>query len=663
MGVGMVVLDPFCGTGTTIVECKKLGIASIGIEANPAPCFASRVKVDWSVSADGLLHHAEKVAEGVGELLEADGFDEPDDLPLFTKSKPRRPLRTLPHETEKLLLGNSISPLPLHRTLVLLEVLQMMRDERFARYERLALAKALVFGISNLTFGPEIGVGRAKDDAPVTATWMRSIRAMVEDLRVVQRLPSADASAHLADSRQALKVLQPNSVDAVITSPPYPNEKDYTRTTRLESVLLGFITKKQDLRALKQDLIRSNTRGVYKSDRDDQAVADHDEIQQIANAIEKRRITLGKTSGFERLYARVTKLYFGGMKRHLADLRSVLRPGARLAYVVGDQASYLRVMIRTGQLLAGIADSLGYEVTGIDLFRTRLATATKEQLREEVVLLRWPGTKPRARNTVMNQKNVYTMVIERIFHSKFKRGMREVDFEREEIVKVCNELKVEVPKNLGDLVYSFRYRASLRDSIQKLAGEGETWIIRPIGRAKYRFVLVRSKPIAPNESMATTKVPDATPGVVAKYALSDEQALLAKLRYNRLVDIFTGVACYSLQNHLRTTVPDMGQVETDEIYIGVDKKGAHYVFPVQAKGGTDRLSIVQIEQDLAMCAHKFPSLICRSIAAQFMAEGVIAMFEFEDGEDGPAICAEKHYKLVPADEVTEADLERYREHG
>ncbi len=660
---GMVVLDPFCGTGTTLVECKKLGVASIGIEANPVPCFASRVKVDWSVDPEELLHHAERVAEGAAEILEADGFDEPDELPLFTRSKPRRSLRKLSHETEKLLLANSIGPLPLHRTLVLLEVLQMMRDERFARYERLALAKALVFGISNLTFGPEVGVGRPKDDVAATLIWMRAMRAMVEDLRVVRKLKSTDAIVHLADSREALRVLQPNSVDAVITSPPYPNEKDYTRTTRLESVLLGFITKKQDLRALKQDLVRSNTRGVYKSDRDDQLVADHDEIQQIAKSIEKRRIALGKTSGFERLYARVTKLYFGGMKRHLADLRAVLRPGARLAYVVGDQASYLRVMIRTGQLLAGIADSLGYEVTGIDLFRTRLATATKEQLREEVVLLRWAGTKTRTRTLLMNQKNVYTAVIERIFQSKFKPGMRELDFEREEIVKVCNELKLEVPKNLGDLVYSFRYRAALPESIQKLAGEGETWIIRPTGRAKYRFVLVKSKPIAPNENMSTTKVPDATPGVVAKYALSDEQALLARVRYNRLVDIFTGVACYSLQNHLRTTVPNMGQVETDEIYIGVDKKGAHYVFPVQAKGGTDKLSIVQIEQDLAVCAHKFPSLICRPIAAQFMAEGVIALFEFEEGEDGPKISAEKHYKLVPPDDVTEADLEKYRQHG
>ncbi len=155
--------------------------------------------------------------------------------------------------------------------------------------------------------------------------------------------------------------------------------------------MLGFFRDKQDLRCLKQGLIRSNTRSVYKADTDDALVAGHEGIQRIAELIEARRVEQGKTSGFERQYARVTKLYFGGMVRHLASLRSRLRPGARLAYVVGDQASYLRVMIRTGQILGELAQSLGYELAGIDLFRTRLATASRQYLREEVVRLRWTG--------------------------------------------------------------------------------------------------------------------------------------------------------------------------------------------------------------------------------------------------------------------------------
>jgi len=391
LGARHVVLDPFCGTGTTLVECKKLGVASVGIESNPMPCFASQVKVDWDVEPEGLVEHASAVAHAASAKLASCGIAS-DDLPLFAgNGQTQANLCTLPHEAAKLLLRDSISPLPLHRTLVLLETLDEHRDARFAHHERLALARAIVYGISNLHFGPEVGVERPKADAPVVDIWLGNVRAMAGDLCGVQDASHTPSTVHQADSRDLSALLAPGSVDAVITSPPYPNEKDYTRTTRLESVLLGFVRTKRDLRAIKAGLVGSNTRSVYRADADDLFVADHPEIQRIADAIERRRLELGKTSGFERMYARVTKLYFGGMARHLADLRMVLRPGAQLAYVVGDQASYLRVMIRTGQLLADIARTLGYEVMGIDLFRTRLATATKEQLREEVVLLRWPG--------------------------------------------------------------------------------------------------------------------------------------------------------------------------------------------------------------------------------------------------------------------------------
>jgi hypothetical protein len=155
-------------------------------------------------------------------------------------------------------------------------------------------------------------------------------------------------------------------------------------------------------------------------------------------------------------------------------------------------------------------------------------------------------------------------------------------------------------------------------------------------------------------------VPDGTPGVVAKYALSDEQALLALVRYNRLIDVFLGIACYSLQNHLRTAVPTIGQVETDELYVGLDKKGVHYVIPVQAKAGNDRLSIVQIEQDMAVCKQKFSPLVCRPVGAQFMPDNVIALFEFEQARDSVAVSCEKHYRLVPPDEISDEDLRLYQ---
>jgi hypothetical protein len=371
---GDTVLDPFCGTGTTLVEAKLQGLAGIGLEANPMAHFASAVKIDWRIDPDALLKHAAGLARRAREKMRVD----------------TRP-RGLPDEVLPLLLKDSISPLPLHNSLILLEEIEQSADSPFYRHHRLAFAKSLVFSISNLHFGPEVGVSRTKKtDPPVEEHWLAAIQAMAADLRGAAD-DGADATVYRADARDLSGLLRPRSIDAVLTSPPYPNEKDYTRATRLESVLLGFIRSKAELRELKQGLLRSNTRNVYKNDNDDIWIADFPAIQTLAETIEQRRIALGKTSGFERLYARVTKLYFGGMARHLAALRPALKPGARLGYVVGDQASYLQVMIRTGQLLADIAQSLGYQVESIDLFRTRLATATRQQLREEVVVLRWPG--------------------------------------------------------------------------------------------------------------------------------------------------------------------------------------------------------------------------------------------------------------------------------
>ncbi|MGI8435649.1 MAG: DNA methyltransferase [Chthoniobacterales bacterium] len=385
------VLDPFCGTGTTVVECKKLGIVSVGVEAHPLSHFASKTKIDWSPDPDELERVAASVAERAIAKLEREGIIDDPQPNLIQEAPPLLALRSLPADSYKLLLANSISPLPLHKTLVLIDAIAAA--PRHHSHMRLALARSLVSTISNLHFGPEVGVGPPKMDAPVVSTWLCRVLQMAHDLRALQQLPETSTEVQHADSRALKKLLRPNSIDAVITSPPYPNEKDYTRTTRLETVLLGFVRDKRTLQALKRTMVRSNTRGVYKEDDDHQWVSDIAEITRVADEIEARRIAMGKTSGFERLYARVTKLYFGGMARHLADLRGALRPGAMLGYVVGDQASYLRVMIRTGQIIGTIAERLGYEVSSIDLFRTRIATATKEQLREEVVVLRWPGAR------------------------------------------------------------------------------------------------------------------------------------------------------------------------------------------------------------------------------------------------------------------------------
>lgn len=254
----------------------------------------------------------------------------------------------------------------------------------------------------------------------------------------------------------------------------------------------------------------------------------------------------------------------------------------------------------------------------------------------------------------------YETLLEHVFLNNYSEGATEVPFTKNQFEAAAIDLGVELPKNVPDVIYSFRYRVSLPAAIEKRAPAGKHWIIRGTGRATYKFSAVTSAArVVPSERLMVTKVPDSTPELIRAKALGDEQALLALLRYNRLIDVFLGVAAYSLQNHLRTTVKGIGQVEVDELYLAVDRHGAQYVVPVQAKGGSDQIGIVQIEQDLGVCEQKFPELVARPVAAQFMTDGVIALFELGLQDDEIVVVRESHYKLVPFDDISPEDRATY----
>ncbi len=186
------------------------------------------------------------------------------------------------------------------------------------------------------------------------------------------------------------------------------------------------------------------------------------------------------------------------------------------------------------------------------------------------------------------QKSRYAALIEKVFLDRYSEGATEVPFERTDLDDAARAMSIRPPKNLGDVVYSLRYRASM------------------------------------------------------------PQSVLARIRYNRVIDVFLGITSYSLQNHLRTTVKGIGQIEIDELYVGIDSDGREYVMPVQAKGRKDQLSPVQTRQDIEFCADKFPDHICRPISAQFLDDGLVAMFELSQEDEEILVVAEKHYRFGKA---------------
>lgn len=260
-----------------------------------------------------------------------------------------------------------------------------------------------------------------------------------------------------------------------------------------------------------------------------------------------------------------------------------------------------------------------------------------------------------------SKENRYKALIEGIFFDHWHKGSTEFEFERGEIERKAKKLGIALPRNIGDVIYSIRYRSPLPTKVLDTQPKGQEWIIEGAGRSQYRFKLVSATWIKPRSDLLRTAIPDATPELIRAYALDDEQALLAIVRYNRLIDTFLGLTTYSLQNHLRTTVKGIGQIEIDELYVGIDKHGCHYVIPVQAKSGKDQIGVVQTTQDIKFVEQKFPGIRCRAISAQFMDGGAaVALFELTLKGGQVKIVDERHYELVPADHLDQDAIRNYR---
>jgi len=332
-----LVFDPFCGTGTTLVEAKLQGIPSVGCDAHPFALLVSKTKIRWDLDCETLTRRMRRILEiaerkMLSHALENLSFE----AALVGETPPFEPVNgyKLTDDQQKLMPTGFVSDRPLLRLLIVRDEIesQCRREEPAHDFFYIALAHTIANGAGNFAFGPEIYRTKAMSDYDVLGHFARQSALMIEELKYVQKQGFANVPCVVnADDARVLRSA-PEGVSAVITSPPYPNEKDYTRTTRVESLLLKILADRAGLRAVKESLLRSNTRNIFVSDRDGEEAAEFNSIQSVCRQIEQRRKELGKTSGFERLYHKVVAHYFGGMRRHFRALYPKLRRGARLAY-------------------------------------------------------------------------------------------------------------------------------------------------------------------------------------------------------------------------------------------------------------------------------------------------------------------------------------------
>jgi hypothetical protein len=209
---------------------------------------------------------------------------------------------------------------------------------------------------------------------------------------------------------------------------------------------------------------------------------------------------------------------------------------------------------------------------------------------------------PRKARALSAKQIRYNIVIEALF-AKLRTlhgPVGEMDYSGKELRDLIAELlkSKQLDADVGnvpDIKYTFDAR---RDFPAAIAGDGY-WAIVGRGKGKYRFVrmphrnlisLATDLPVAIEENRKKT---DETPRIVRMVLGNDEQATMARVRWNHLVRDFTGLqTVYQLQGHERTTV-SAGQIEIDEAYIGEDASGNTYLMPLSAKGGNDMLSYTQ----------------------------------------------------------------------
>jgi hypothetical protein len=373
------ILDPFCGSGTTLVECMKRGIGCVGIDANPASEFATRVKTDWSLKGATLAALCENVKDLYSQAMRF-------------RSSYRQDATYIYLESSGMLERGWMSPQPLQKAIAIKSCIRQLKTGReYADALMLALIAEVTYSASNVRFGPELYCGETIEDYDVLAGFCERVDGMASDLDKVRGVNRGEAQVYLGDSRYCSQTLRNGNSGphaAVICSPPYPTEHDYTRNARLELVFLEHVLDRESLRKIKRTMIRSHTKGIYKLDSDSKLVGGNRLVQKIVNTL--RRKVRGKDHGFARLYPKVVEEYFGGMKRHLMSVKSVVAPMARCTYIVGDQSSYLRVHIPTADILSSIAEEEGFKTVEIRHWRKRWSTTTSRELDENILVLEAP---------------------------------------------------------------------------------------------------------------------------------------------------------------------------------------------------------------------------------------------------------------------------------
>jgi len=368
-------LDPFAGSGTTPLACQELGIKCISFEINPFLVDLMKVKLYREYD----LHFLE---------------DAIDRFELNLKKSELMP--DYPEiDTETLFEKDGLKKWIFHKEVawgifdVLNEIENIPEDSNYHKLLfKIALASNLL-SISNvfrngkcLSYKPTWQNNRLSR-GDVHKRFISFCRGVIlDDLHKMNRANQTVDNHSLCkkgDARELIKHLDNDSIELVVTSPPYLNSRDYTDIYRLELWVLGYLKSYADERELRKSTLRSHVQIAWDT-TEPPKIAD---LTTALNSLERHRDKFWNKSIPEMIRG-----YFADMNTMFGSLYQKLKQGSRIYLDVGN-SSYYRISIETDSIIGQIAKDNGFQLDEIRIARYLRSSGQQDsaKLRESIIVL------------------------------------------------------------------------------------------------------------------------------------------------------------------------------------------------------------------------------------------------------------------------------------
>jgi DNA modification methylase len=368
-------LDPFAGSGTTPLACQDQAIMCISFEVNPFLVDLMKVKLYRGYDLRYIEDTIDRFELNLKKSKLTPDYPEIDPQTLFEKDGLKR---WIFHKEVAWGIFD-----------VLDEIESLPKDSIYPKLLfKIALSSNLL-SISNvfrngkcLSYKPNWQNNRlSRED--VHKKFLDFCRNVIlDDLRNVKSGEITVENHSLCargDARELVKNLDDNSIDLVITSPPYLNSRDYTDIYRLELWVLGYLKSYADQRQLRKSTLRSHVQIVWGSEKAPE-IAD---LTEALNRIEKHRDKFWNKSIPEMISG-----YFADMNTILRFLKTKLKSQSKVYIDIGN-SSYYNVAVETDAITAQIAEKHGFNVDEIRIARYLRSSGQQDsaKLREGVIVL------------------------------------------------------------------------------------------------------------------------------------------------------------------------------------------------------------------------------------------------------------------------------------